>query len=391
MATLLYDVLTLEGSPTGVYTAMRNRQIGFETSGDKRMLRKDNSGNLNHWTPDEEFSVGATGVAYSIPMSPTIADVGAALDQLYTSVTGINNPYSIGLTGMTSMQVLFGNASQSSSLTYTGTQGLRTNRIGVGVVNDASALANIGMDGGNPGIQFIDLGLGSPIFDNHNHNSAPAASMGQIIGGGLTTDGGTIVRGWGLTGVSPISIQGIISSAKGTVNKSAIELIARGTDGADGTTGISAASKLLAIKNNSTNMLTLDGDGNMVLTGNLTCAGQNVTGMNLHTSLCGVTALSNDQVWWTRFGNTVDMWVDIAGSTGVGDDVYLALPYQHTDNFGTAYFPCRVSQEGVASVSIAAVAQGGSNLYFYPDMAANPWTAYKSRSIHGHITYYVKT
>lgn len=91
MAVLEYDVLNVEGSPTGVYNAIRARQLGFENSDTHRLIHKEAGGTVIHWTPDQYISHSATGTQYSNPSYPTLSNVQDALDQLLAPEIAISS------------------------------------------------------------------------------------------------------------------------------------------------------------------------------------------------------------------------------------------------------------------------------------------------------------
>jgi hypothetical protein len=79
MANENKDILRYENTEALLPGMLRNKMIGFETNNDQRMVRKDVSGNLLHWTPDENYDIGASGVDYDSVQYP---NVQAALDYL---------------------------------------------------------------------------------------------------------------------------------------------------------------------------------------------------------------------------------------------------------------------------------------------------------------------
>jgi hypothetical protein len=90
------DVLRVEGSVTGVFNAVRNKQVGFESTSPYRMIHKLADGTTHHWTSDEEEVISATDVEYSNPMQPALGNVGVTLDFLM-GITGQFGPQ--GATG----------------------------------------------------------------------------------------------------------------------------------------------------------------------------------------------------------------------------------------------------------------------------------------------------
>lgn len=82
MAAILADVIRVEGSITGVFNAVRAKQVGFENEGNYRQIHKLVDNTCHHWTPDEYRTMGATGVTYLNSSYPTFGDVQDALDYL---------------------------------------------------------------------------------------------------------------------------------------------------------------------------------------------------------------------------------------------------------------------------------------------------------------------
>ena len=311
-----------------------------------------------------------------------------------TGPAGPQGQAGTGFTGMVATEIIFGNGMQSSNLQFTGTIGIST--VGVcgtflaaGTANDGNERVAIGMDGNAAGFTLKDLGNGVPAFDNHAHNVTVACTITQAIGAGNNTDGGLILRSWGLTGVNAAALEGVVSSPKGTANKSTVVLRGYAVDGSQGLTGLSPTSKLLAIQNGTNNVVTVNGQGDINTNGYIYWGGQSVTGMNVDNNLVGITGLSNNAIWWSRIGGLVDVWADIAGETGPGGLVELNLPFTSNNNYGSMYFTCRILQNGTPALGLATIGQGASVIQIYPDIIGNSWTTDKSRAFDVHFRYHV--
>jgi hypothetical protein len=142
MATYNYDVLRVEAGSTGISglpTILRNKQVGFENDGDRRLAYKDSTGVMWYWTPDGMAAdIYASDVLYTTSNVPSIANVENALDYLlsdpivvtsFTTNSTANNKgatvntltASWGVTGIISQIGLYNGALLPGSLDYTDT------------------------------------------------------------------------------------------------------------------------------------------------------------------------------------------------------------------------------------------------------------------------------
>lgn len=95
MANYYYDVLRVEAGETGVFglpTILRNKQIGLENDGDRRLAYKDSVGTMWYWTPDGMApDIYARDVIYTTQNITNIANVEDALDYLLREPIIVNN------------------------------------------------------------------------------------------------------------------------------------------------------------------------------------------------------------------------------------------------------------------------------------------------------------
>jgi len=115
MAVIYADVLRVSGSSivggfTGVSDVIRNLQEGFENDNNHRLIHKEATGTIYHWTPDETLDLGADDISYTNAAYPTVTNVDEALDGMISSSSSIpENFVGVGdedgfLTGYTGFQ-----------------------------------------------------------------------------------------------------------------------------------------------------------------------------------------------------------------------------------------------------------------------------------------------
>jgi len=79
MANVNSDVLRLEATEAGLTGIIRSKADGYATD-THRLTHKFGAGEYRHWTADEDFTLGASGVSYTSSLRPTILTVADALD-----------------------------------------------------------------------------------------------------------------------------------------------------------------------------------------------------------------------------------------------------------------------------------------------------------------------
>lgn len=360
-------------------------------------------------TAGAQGATGVAGTAGSQGATGVQGVAGAAGAQGVTGVGGLVTLVATGLTGLTAGQVLVGNATQSAGLAFTGgylaVTGMVKARYGTfgGGVNNLNAGLTVGIDGGNEAIIFEDLDLGGTDFDNKNANdTAGTGAVGKFIGGGASTDGGLIMRAWGATGVPALSLQGIISSDKGPVTYPAVTIIGQNTN-AGAVTGIIATGKLLSVRNYTTDIITVKGDGDTTIAGDLSVSGTLSVSGNVYT--VGFTGISTGFIgqgtdngsncYIMRVGNQVDFWFYMAGVSG-GSNVTgtrsITLPWTATAP-GTCYFSeaCQCYNSATPSMGFCRIDNGSNILHVNKDPyynAATSWVAPGTSVAYGHIRYY---
>jgi len=100
MADIYADVIRLEGTLAGVTGILRSGAIAVTTDTPKRIVMKRAAGGYNHWTADEDWDPGATGISYTNSSYQSITTVQEALDisltrdSAYFADTGVTGvPY----------------------------------------------------------------------------------------------------------------------------------------------------------------------------------------------------------------------------------------------------------------------------------------------------------
>jgi hypothetical protein len=142
MAAEFKDILRVEaGGVTGLPSILRSRQTGYENVAPFREAHKLASGVMIYWTPDGYL--GATGVNYTNVTKPAIANVGEALDYLFsTGIAGLTGAPGLGVTGVQGATGLGGAGNQG----VTGAQGITGLRgiTGIsGLVGSTGAATNV--------------------------------------------------------------------------------------------------------------------------------------------------------------------------------------------------------------------------------------------------------
>ncbi|MBD3387378.1 MAG: hypothetical protein GF414_00345 [Candidatus Altiarchaeales archaeon] len=100
MANTYADIIRLEGTLAGVTGIVRSGAFAVTTDHPRRIVMKRAAGGYNHWTCDEDWDPGATGVSYTNQDYPTITTVQEALDNTLASSSG----YYVG-TGLTGVPI----------------------------------------------------------------------------------------------------------------------------------------------------------------------------------------------------------------------------------------------------------------------------------------------
>lgn len=142
MAIIESDVLRIEGTETGLFYALRNRQIGFATD-TKKQIHKFADGTMQKFIPEDQMNLyGSTGV------QGNLGDMG------YTGVqgeTGLSLPGATGLQGVTGLPGSGGTAGAQGATGLPGSNGSQ------GIQGNTGAQGNAGPQGsqGTTGIDGI--------------------------------------------------------------------------------------------------------------------------------------------------------------------------------------------------------------------------------------------
>ena len=79
MSNVMSDILRLENTEAGLTGIIRSKADGYATD-THRLTHKFGTGEYRHWTADEDFTLGASGVNYTTSIRPSILNVEDALD-----------------------------------------------------------------------------------------------------------------------------------------------------------------------------------------------------------------------------------------------------------------------------------------------------------------------
>lgn len=142
MAIVESDVLRIEGTETGLFYALRNRQIGFSLDS-KKLIHKYADGTMQKFIPEDQMNLyGATGI------QGNLGDIG------YTGVqgeTGLSLPGATGLQGATGLPGTGGTAGPQGA---TGVQGIQGNQGIQGIQGVQGIQGNAGAQGAT-GVQGV--------------------------------------------------------------------------------------------------------------------------------------------------------------------------------------------------------------------------------------------
>lgn len=98
MANTNADVVRLESTWAGLTGILRGGQFGVTTDSPKKIVMKRAAGGWNHWTSDEDWDPGATGIQYTNASYPTVQTVQDGIDTALPT-KGTFTIYMSGITG----------------------------------------------------------------------------------------------------------------------------------------------------------------------------------------------------------------------------------------------------------------------------------------------------